>query len=170
EQSRLRPDLLPERRERLRRGPCARHVAGVDALAEFLQRPLRSGFGARRERPVLGPDDNGGPPVPPVQRVAVVAQVALVLGLVGRQLRARGGRAHLVVGHVQRDRFAAGAVWVGPPAEGDLVVDQVGELIVGGVLVLVLVVVVVVVVPPVAAGRLYVPVLLPLVAREHGVA
>src|SRR5271157_1268146 len=100
------------------------------------------------------------PAVPPVQRVAVVAHVALVFGLVGREVHARGGGTHLGVGDVQRDRLTARAVRAGPPAEGDLVVDQVVELVVivvaapvpGGavvvlLVVLILVVVVVVVVP-----------------------
>ena len=98
EQSRLCPYLFPERRERICRGTGAIQVAGLDAVAELVERPLRSGLGARRERSVPRPHDNRGPPVPPIQRVAVVAHVALVLGLVGRQVDARGGGAHLVVG------------------------------------------------------------------------
>src|SRR5207245_1994923 len=143
-------------------------------------RPLRPGFGARRERPVPRPHHDRGPAVPPVQRVAVVAHVALVLGLVGREVRARGAGTHLGVGDIQRDRLTARAVRAGPPAEGDLVVYQVIELVLivvaapvpGGVVVVVFLflVVIVVVVPRVAVGRPGVPCLLHLGERQHRLA
>ena len=106
----IRP--LPERRERLRASTCPFQVSGLDAGAQFRQRPLRPGFGARRERPVQRPHHDRGPAVPPVQRVAVVADVALIFGLVGHQVCARGGGTHLGVGDLQRYRLAARAVRV----------------------------------------------------------
>ena len=129
QQSRLRSDRPPERRERLRSGTSPFQVSGLDPGVQFRQRPLRPGFGARRERPLPRPHHDRRPAIPPVQRVAVVAHVALVLGLIGRQVRARGGGTHLGVGDVQRYRLAASAVRAGPPAEGNLIVDQVVELV-----------------------------------------
>ena len=86
---------------------------------------------------------------------------------------------------MQRYRLAARAVRAGPPAEGDLVVDQIIELVVivvaapvpGCVVVAVpllvvvlLLVVIVVVVPRITAGRPGVPCLLHLGERQHRLA
>jgi hypothetical protein len=95
---------------------------------------------------------------------------------------ARGGGTHLGVGDVQRYRLAARAVRAGPPAEGDLVVDQLVELVVivvaapapgdaavvvGPLVVFILLVVIVVVVPRFADGGPGVPRLLHLGERQH---
>ncbi len=131
QQLRLRPRRLPERRQRLRRATRARHIIPLDAVTEFVQRPARPSLGARRERPLPRPHHDRCPPIPPIHRVAVVAHVALVLGLVGLQVRARSGGTDLMVRDVQRDRLTT-IVLVSPPAQGDLVVDQRPQFVVLG--------------------------------------
>lgn len=125
--------VLPERGERPGERARPVEVPGIQVALKFPQCALGAGLGAGRERPLPGPQDHGSPPVPAVEGVAVVAHVALVLGLVGRQVLALGCGAHLGVRDGQVDLLAAAAVRAGPPAQRDLVVDQLVQFVAGEV-------------------------------------